>query len=207
MAKTKTNFSLWIWPKRKPILVYEYGKTYQITQYFTRIYGVIPRPHFMLSVIIEDSFHIFNYFIHLIIPIRLINDDNNHKVYFESKHPLTHTKSCLQACSLSYRLPNQRIQPGERRYPECWRLQSIFIQHGVKLHRFSTWLIRTKDGRWESRHSITINCNISIVEIVGKICFNALSSSLRVFPDVVWFVCSTDENIWSSNNGSYLLML
>ena len=66
--------------------ILKWPKCTKSLQFFSRIFrGSYPDPHFVLSTMIGHSCHTYNYFIHRIIPIRPLNDDNDHKVHFESK--------------------------------------------------------------------------------------------------------------------------
>ena len=61
-------------------------KTHLIASIFSRnFWGSYLDPHFVLSTMIGHSYHTFDYFIHSIIPIRLLNHDYGHKVHFKSK--------------------------------------------------------------------------------------------------------------------------
>ena len=70
-------------------------KSHQVFSKFSG--GNTPDPHFVLPTMTVHSYHTFNYFIHPIIPIRLLNYDNDRKVHFEPKCT-PRTKSWLLAC-------------------------------------------------------------------------------------------------------------
>ena len=93
--------------------------------------------------------------------------------------PITTLLACHIACPVN-------TSTSERRCPKFWLRQRIFTQHEKMQTRLDLFAQKDITGwRWESWHSIIIAVN-GIVEINGEMCFNVLSPSSRIFPNMIW---------------------